>query len=523
MKTATQSTPSRSDAHWKLALKDGCAVPVERVAVGIVLVGLLARLAQYAANRSLWLDEALLALNVLRRSPADLLLGTLDWNQAAPAGVLALLKLSTAILGPGEYALRLWPLIAGLLTVPLFWVLARRLLEPRAALVSLALFALSDSLIYFASETKQYSSDVLCALLAYLAVLAWTARWPHAAREAIVAALAGAGLIWFSHPVIFVLAGVGLALTAEQLWRRDWRRVGQLAAVGTVWALSFLGVYVLNLSKLASPFLEAYWQAAFMPWPPVTPSGLLWLVRTGAAAFVRPFGLVLHDQQNVVNLAYAAVPATACLLGLIGLARRDLRTLALLLTPALLALLASAAHRYPIHGRFLLFLAPSVMLLIGAGALYLWQRLAASRPFAWRAALLVLLAPPLGLAVYRLAVPRTVEELRPPLAQLLAERAPGEALYAYSYARYAVDYYAATLYPELVDYAVLPFACRTGDPPAELTRSTERQAVWVVFSHVLLSDGDSAEQCWIRRLDALADRSRAFQAPDASVYRYQPR
>jgi hypothetical protein len=364
---------------------------------------------------------------------------------------------------------------------------------------------------------------VLCALLALLTVGS-LARVPPSWRDTLRAALVGASLIWLSHPVVFVLAGIGLVFSLEQLWMRDSRRLGHTVAVGAVWAFSFLGAYFVTLDRIASSsILESHWQPTFMPWPPLTATGLIWLARTGAAVFARPFGLMVQDHQSLANVSYAAVPALVCCFGAIVLARRDFRALALLLVPALLALVASAFHRYPIHGRFLLFLAPSVALLSGAGALLLWRRTADWQPLVGRAALSILLVPPLALAAYRLAVPRTVEEVRPILAPLEASRAPGDRLYVYFAARSAVDYYALTRFPALSDFTPLPLACRSGVGPADLTGPTERSGVWLVFSRVIPSDAGSAEQCWIDRFDAIASRTDALQAPGASAYRYQLR
>src|ERR687888_419926 len=64
---------------------------------GILATGTLLRLTQYLFNRSLWLDEALLTLNVLRR-PWTGLIKPLDYNQGAPVGFLFLEKLSTQVL-----------------------------------------------------------------------------------------------------------------------------------------------------------------------------------------------------------------------------------------------------------------------------------------------------------------------------------------------------------------------------------------------------------------------------------------
>ncbi len=48
----------------------------------IIFLGVALRLAQYLANRSLWLDESYIALNIVQRSFSQLL-QPLDFNQAA--------------------------------------------------------------------------------------------------------------------------------------------------------------------------------------------------------------------------------------------------------------------------------------------------------------------------------------------------------------------------------------------------------------------------------------------------------
>jgi predicted membrane-bound mannosyltransferase len=77
----------------------------------LLFIGIILRIWQYAANRSLWLDEAALALNIVNRSFIGLLL-PLDNNQQAPLGFLIIQKAFTIVLGNSEYSLRLFPLLA---------------------------------------------------------------------------------------------------------------------------------------------------------------------------------------------------------------------------------------------------------------------------------------------------------------------------------------------------------------------------------------------------------------------------
>jgi len=50
----------------------------------IIGLGIILRVAEYLPNRSLWRDEASLALNITNRSLFELLSKPLDYNQGAP-------------------------------------------------------------------------------------------------------------------------------------------------------------------------------------------------------------------------------------------------------------------------------------------------------------------------------------------------------------------------------------------------------------------------------------------------------
>src|SRR5215208_2227429 len=136
----------------------------EKVAAVILIVlGGLLRLRQYLAGRSLWSDEAMLALNIVNRN-VNGLFKPLDYDQGAPIGFLLVEKISHLLFGRNEYSLRLFPLLIGLVSVWLFYLLLKQITGGPGLLIALALFALNSRLIYYSSEVKQYILDVAATI-----------------------------------------------------------------------------------------------------------------------------------------------------------------------------------------------------------------------------------------------------------------------------------------------------------------------------------------------------------------------
>ena len=144
--------------------------PSENISLVIICFGILIRVIQYFFNRSLWADEAVLALNIVNRSYLELL-QPLDYDQGAPIGFLWIEKLAIQLFGNNEYALRLFPLLSSILSIFIFYKLAKIFLRLEAVPIALAFFVSLNYLLYFATELKQYSSDVFIALLSCLIVI----------------------------------------------------------------------------------------------------------------------------------------------------------------------------------------------------------------------------------------------------------------------------------------------------------------------------------------------------------------
>ena len=128
------TAPNRSSARGFFAA---------RTAVfALVVLGIGLRLITLLSDRCLWIDEAMLALNLVERSPRQLL-EPLDWNQGAPAGFLLLAKTSLMSFGTAEWSFRLVPFLGSVAGMLAFAWVARRLLSAEAYVMAVALFAIS--------------------------------------------------------------------------------------------------------------------------------------------------------------------------------------------------------------------------------------------------------------------------------------------------------------------------------------------------------------------------------------------
>ena len=482
--TAPPDAPARRTSPAAAAPAGHDPARTRRLVLVLVLaVGAALRLLQYAAGRALWLDEALLSVNVLSRDAAALVLRPLDYAQTAPAGFLLLQKLAASILGTGEYALRLVPLLAGL--AALFWFprVARRYVTRAALPLAVALFALAPFLVYYSSEAKQYALDVLASL----AILACAAAVHHRASRRALAGFAavGAGAVWLSQPAVFMLAGTGTVLGVDALRRRDARQVRALAGVAAAWAASFAASYALSRNALADPgYMRAFWREGFLPLPR-SGADALWLPRTIVRLFREPLG-VFGEDPTALSLLQTWAGVAAFAFGAWWMARGRGVRLALLLAPAGMALAASALRLYPFGadytsaGRVLLFLLPALVLVVAEGAVRIGRAAGGGAGRAVLAAFAVALLLP-SLAYAARSVPHMRAEVKPLLQYAAEQREPGDVLYVH-YAGRAPFLYYAPRYGWTPRNAMVGSCAR--QTPADYLRELERlrgRRAWLLF------------------------------------------
>ena len=92
----------------------------------IIFIGVSLAIYQFIFNRSLWVDEVSLALNIINKDFIGLT-KPLDYSQVAPIGFLFIERISILILGKNDLALRLFPLISFFISIPFLYLLSNKL------------------------------------------------------------------------------------------------------------------------------------------------------------------------------------------------------------------------------------------------------------------------------------------------------------------------------------------------------------------------------------------------------------
>jgi hypothetical protein len=448
--------------------------------------------------------------------------------------------------------LRLFPLICGILSIPAFVWLARRTLARAAAPLAILLFVVADGLVYYSSELKPYETDVAAALGLVIAGLLVT---EHAGRltvtGAIALTLAGAALVAFSFPAVFIVAAVTATLTA---WLAlNGRRAFSVAAALMVlsWILTSIGILSFAAAKVRGVRESfAMGSGSFLGIPGhSSPLQAVNVMGTNIADAIglpqeRPFN---HIEKLAVLCAIVGAVA--------GLQRKPVH-FSMLVIPFPLLLAASALDVYPISQRTELFLIPAVLLLIAEGV-YQFVRWAPARAQILVAVFLgaVIAAGPVLGAGKHLIQPRKHEEVRPVLEFVRDQWRAGDSLYVHYGAQYAFLYYdeckclnlslgntRRSLWPvkpveegssqyspaavPLAPNVILGQHFREATPGLyirDLKRIEGRQRFWFLYSHLNFEEDQLVLKAMLRHLDSIAKRINEIDQPDAHAYLYRLR
>ena len=216
------------------------------ILIFFILIGVSVALLDLIQNKSLWLDEACLALNIVSKSYLELL-KPLDYGQVSPIGFLFIEKFLNDTCGPQEWALRSFPFICFIISIYLFFYLNLKLLKSiKISLIACVLFSLNLTLINYATEVKQYSVDVLFSILIILSSL--RIKKSKTILSIFLYTCIGLVAIWCSNIAVIVLLTIGIYDIYYNIMNSNKRSFYVLIPV-SCWLISFITYYLLFINN----------------------------------------------------------------------------------------------------------------------------------------------------------------------------------------------------------------------------------------------------------------------------------
>lgn len=261
---------------------------VRATALVLGVATLVALATRLLISRGLWVDEAISVRQA--RLPFGDMLGELAATDVHPPLYYAILWASRRLTGEGELALRLPSVIAGTLTVPAVFGLAREAFDRRTAVVAAVFAVAAPFLVWYSQEARMYGLFILLAVLAAWAQIralktgSWTA-W-------VMVAIASAALVatqWFGVTTV-VVQQVACAVVVRR------RHDVQARAQAQRWAVSaaLLALLLLPLVPYLITQLQAYSERG---------AGLAFPSLTGVDASSKAGGISIY--AALANLIWA--------------------------------------------------------------------------------------------------------------------------------------------------------------------------------------------------------------------------
>jgi hypothetical protein len=225
----------------------------------IVAVSIVVRIIMYVKVRSLWLDEAMLAESIITRGFSSLFSGPLVNNQTAPMLYVAVVKILGMLFGYTEASLRIFSLFAFLGVLALEYLILSQIFKIHKIWTALALCLTSTINIYmrYSNELKPYMGDVFFVLF----ILWMYYLYTHNKIDILVLTASSIGCLLFSTPVVFFIAGIFTVEFVHNLTQKDRKKTVTTIMAGMLVLFVFAVYYLLWLQPVAeSEGMINYWK-----------------------------------------------------------------------------------------------------------------------------------------------------------------------------------------------------------------------------------------------------------------------
>ncbi len=448
-------------------------------------IGLL--LYQYIYNRSLWLDESMLALNIVDKSFGDLL-QPLEYSQVAPILFLLIEKTFTVVFGNNDLALRIFPLLCSIGSLFLIYYLTRSLTGHKAvAVIVLFILACTPYFIYYSSEVKQYATDLFIMLLLY--TITFTSNNFLNKYRITALSVMGALAVFLSNTSVIILAIAGTAILYQYIRQR--KLISPLLIPLFIWGIFFLINYFLFIKgHPTEAIMKSYWQFAFMPLSPFPTAPAGWLNTRVQQIFNE---LLPGNGSRELCILFVVLYLTGIALLLLN---KKIKIAYLCLAPIAIHLILSALKFYPFDLRLILYQTPLYIIVISFAIYHM--SLIFKKHVVIQKGLIVLILACFSFALFN-KFPLKNEEIKPIIQQINQADQPDYTLYVYRGAWAAYEYYKKIGYVQFH-----PKQTIMGESP-DASKMMEHMAhfkdvsghIWLLFSHVFPFDGSRGDERFI--------------------------
>lgn len=204
----------------------------------LTIAGLFLRLYQLGFN-SIWLDEAS-TLGYARKSIVDIWAATAGGEFNPP--LFYWMEHMMLIFGESEVVLRLLPALFGALTIPLFYLIGRELIDEQTGIIAAALLVVSPFHIFYSQDARAY-----VPMLFFFALACWLyllARRRGLIMDWVLFGIAGSLAVW-TH--FYAIVPVGVLVLFEAVTRGREYLTKERPFIPAVAGIAVLGITMLPL------------------------------------------------------------------------------------------------------------------------------------------------------------------------------------------------------------------------------------------------------------------------------------
>jgi hypothetical protein len=394
-------------------------------------------LLSYFYNRSFFIDEAALGLNINTKSYSDLA-KSLSNNQSAPILFLWISKTVNNIL-PSDLLLRFFPLACSLLTILFLYKISilteiRAIVKDEKHFIFLFTSLLFCTIFYrYSTEFKQYSTELFTTVFLYWLLLQ---NKYSAAYLWLILSIATTSI----SPILFVMCSASLVFDFNKINKKDYWVLCFL--IGLYLLLFFLNLKIFFSNNSVRTYMLEFWHFAFLPKDILSKNFFIWMLQRFS---VINYNLIFYNFYNLVRIKYLLMPLPFFLiifqlLGVYKLIKiKQWKILILLTLPILTHLGVSYFKLNPFDTRLLFYLLINILILTLIGVIntrfHIIKYLVVSSMF----------------LSFILNFPYQKEEVRNNLNYINKNISPGDIIYCFQDIKVVFDYY---FYDKLINLKI---------------------------------------------------------------------